>query len=155
MLLSTSHLCLVPHHLQLLAILLGSTLPSLPGIVSFSLSPFFLFLFSIVSSSLSLPSFFQHLFPRYERFVHEGGDADFNQYLLTLMPDVLAFLQDPDAPGAEPDAVPLRERRSGSSQAAQDKREQDLQAKKQVQISKLIDSPREPLGFQVPLPVCY
>ena len=154
MLLSTSHLCLVHHHLQLLAILLGWTLPSLPGIVSFSLS-LSSSSFSIVSSSPSIPSFFQHLFPRYERFVHEGGDADFNQYLLSLLPDVLAFMSDPDAPGAAPDTVPLRERRSGSSQAAQDKREQDLQAKQQVQTNKMIASPREPLGFQVPLPVCY
>ena len=99
--------------------------------------------------------FFQHFFPRFKRFVQEGGDANFTLYLQTLLPDMLAYLADPDLPGPEPGNVPLRERRSGAHKAAQDKRKQEELAKKQAQLNKVDDSPREPLGFQVPLPICY
>ena len=58
---------------------------------------------------LILFSYFHHLFSRYERYVQDGGDANFDQYLFTLVPDLLAFLQDHN------DSVPLRKRRAGSS----------------------------------------
>ena len=68
---------------------------------------------------------------------------------------MLAYLDDPDLPGTEPGNVPLSERRSGAFKAAQDKRRPEELAKKQAQLNKVDDSPREPLGFQVPLPICY
>ena len=98
--------------------------------------------------------FFQHFFPRFERFVQEGGDADFPLYLQTLLPDLLAYLDDPDLPGTEP-GKPLRKRRSRAHKAAQDKREQEKLAEMQAQLNKVDGSPRETLGFQVPLPICY
>ena len=112
----TGRLCQTSHQSPVLAILLGSALPSLPGT---ALHPFYCsFLLFILCLLL------QHLFLRYERHVQEGGDPDFDKYLLTLV-DLLDFLPDDNS-------ETLRKRRAGSSKAAQDKRKQAAEALQQT-----------------------
>ena len=148
-LLGTSRLYL-PLWLHLLAILLGSTLPWVPGLL-LSLSH------SSISFSILLSNsfLFTVFFPRFDRFVREGGEADFSQFLEAILPDLLAYLDDPGLPGARPEDDPLRGRRSGSDRAAEDKRQDALKTQQKNQHNKLGKAPTEPFGFQVPLSICY
>ena len=102
--------------------------------------------------SLSFP-FSSILFPRYERFVREGGDADLALYFESLVPDLLAYL-DPDLDPDGPNEDPLRERRSGAETAGQHKREQEAKVLKEAQENKVDVTSKETIGFQVPLLIC-
>ena len=104
--------------------------------------------------SLSFP-FSSILFPRYERFVREGGDADLALYFESLVPNLLAYLDpdlDPDGPKEDD---PLRERRSGADRAGQHKREKEAKAIEEAQDYKMEVSSKGTIGFQVPLLICY
>ena len=83
-----------------------------------------------------------------------GGDPDFALYLESLVPDMLAYLDDPDPPGPGPEHVPLRQRRAVSQQAAEDRRQQEAQSKDRDQRVKMEGSFGEPVGFQVPFLGC-
>ena len=100
--------------------------------------------------SLSFP-FVSLFFPRYERFVREGGDADLALYFESLVPNLLAYL-DPDGPKEDD---PLRERRSGAETAGQHKRQQEAKVLRAAQEHKLVVTSEETIGFQVPLLICY
>ena len=103
--------------------------------------------------SLSFP-FFSLFFPRYERFVREGGDADLALYFESLVPNLLAYL-DPDLDPDGPNKDPLRERRSGAETAGQHKRQQEAKVLRAAQEHRLVVTSEETIGFQVPLLICY
>ena len=81
---------------------------------------------------------------RFERHRQAGGDPDFDKFLMSLE-DLLDFLPD--------DSGTFRERRSGSSKAAQEKREQAAKAKDKIQAYKLAASSMEGIDFQVLFPL--
>ena len=103
--------------------------------------------------SLSFP-FSSILFPRYERCVCEGGDADLALYFESLVPNLLAYL-DPDLDPDDPKEDPLRERRSGADTASQHKREKEAKAREEAQDYKMEVTSKGTIGFQVPLLICY
>ena len=93
------------------------------------------------------------IFPRYQRFVREGGSADYSDYLEAILPSLLDGLE-----GAE--VYQLRPRRSGSDRikiakiakiAA--KEEEIKKAKEVTQLNRLNKAPSGPMGFQVPLSI--
>ena len=107
----------------------------------------------LITISFFVLSFFQPFFPRYERFVCEGGDADLALYFESLVPNLLAYL-DPDLDPDDPKEDPLCERRSGADTAGQHKHEKEAKALKETQDHKMDITSKETIGFQVPLLIC-
>ena len=93
-----------------------------------------------ISTYLSLQPFF----PRYQRFVHEGGSAEYSDFLEAILPSLVDVLGDPED-------YRLRGRRSGAQRAAADKVKADALAKEVTQRSRLHKASSGPMGFQVPL----
>mgnify|MGYP007025684177 CR=1 FL=1 len=109
-----------------------------------------LFLHSFKSD---LIRYFIVIFPRYQRFVREGGSADYSDYLEAILPSLLDGLE-----GAE--VYQIRDRRSGSDKliaakrkAAAAKDEEIKKANKVTQLNRLNKAPSGPMGFQVPLSI--
>ena len=114
------------------------------------LFPFFLFLsplffildFQILSGFIP---WFKYLFLRFERFQLAGGGSDFGSFVVNSFVDSM-----PDE-----DFEVLRQRRSGSSKAAQHKRDQAVKDKGKLQAYKLAASSVDGLGFQVLSPLLF
>ena len=103
-----------------------------------------LFLYFPISTYLSLQPFF----PRYQRFVREGGSAEYSDFLEAILPSLVDVLGDPED-------YRLRGRRSGAQRAAADKVKADALAKEVTQRSRLHKASSGPMGFQVPLFICF
>ena len=105
----------------------------------------------VVCLLYSLISFlsFYCLFPRFRRYLREGGTNDYGEFIFSLMNTFLEGMADQEAVGER------YRRETGPQRAAKTKKKQQKVYGQKKQVAKMTSASVEDIGFQVLSPLLF